>query len=173
MRAYGMHMRWVVIFIICSLIAGCDGKSQPESIKTVAAFSIPLRSEKDRGELLSILRTVAQREGMHVDADSQAELEQMGRDIPDAKMTIYAAVWRGSADDELVASIMDQHDHLGQAWIMFSKGEDTRLATKFREGAMREIMQRWPDTLSLPVMSTGAIPLYGDLIRTAKGYIVN
>jgi len=67
---------------------------------------------------------------------------------------------------------MDGHDHLGQAWITFSKGEDPKIATKFRDRVMREIVGRWPDTLSLPIMPTGAIPLYGDLIRTPKGYVV-
>jgi len=37
---------------------------------------------------------------------------------------------------------------------------------------MREIMQRWPCTLSLPIMPTGAIPLHGDLVRTSNGYMV-
>jgi hypothetical protein len=96
----------------------------------------------------------------------------MARDIPEAAMAIHAAVWRGSSDDESVASVMDQHDHLGQAWIMFSKGADPKIATKFREHTMREILRRWPDTLPLPIMSTGAIPLYSDLIRTPKGYVV-
>jgi hypothetical protein len=84
-----------------------------------------------------------------------------------------AAVWRGANDDEAVAFVMDQPDHLGQAWIMFLRGKAPQLATRFRESAMRQIMLRWPDTLSLPIMPTGAIPLHGDLIRTPNGYMVN
>jgi hypothetical protein len=38
---------------------------------------------------------------------------------------------------------------------------------------MREIMLRWPGTLSLPIMPTGAIPLPRDLVRTPNGYIVD
>jgi hypothetical protein len=38
---------------------------------------------------------------------------------------------------------------------------------------MREIIVRWPSTLSLPIMPTGAIPLHRDLIHTPNGYIVN
>ncbi len=68
---------------------------------------------------------------------------------------------------------MDAHDHLGQVWIMFSKGEDQALSSRFREDALREIKLRWPDTLSLPIMPTGAIPLARDLVRTPNGYIVN
>lgn len=47
------------------------------------------------------------------------------------------------------------------------------LASRFRENAMREIMLRWPGTLSLPIMPTGAIPLVEDLVRTPNGYVVN
>jgi hypothetical protein len=88
-------------------------------------------------------------------------------------MTLKAAVWRGSNDDEAVASAMDQHDHLGQVWITFFRGKDPALNSGFQESAMHEIMLRWPGTLSLPIMPTGAIPLHGDLIRTPKGYVVN
>lgn len=37
---------------------------------------------------------------------------------------------------------------------------------------MRQIMLRWPHTLSLPIMPTGAIPLHRDLIRTPNGCVV-
>jgi hypothetical protein len=41
----------------------------------VAAFEIPLLSEADREEFLSVLRAAAQAEGMHVDAESRKDLE--------------------------------------------------------------------------------------------------
>ena len=112
-------------------------------------------------------------EGMHVDAESKNELENLRKAIPLAEMTMNAAVWRGANDEESMASVMDAHDHLGQVWIMFSRGKDPTLSGRFRENAMREIKRRWPDTLSLPIMPTGAIPLRRDLIRTPNGYIVN
>jgi hypothetical protein len=56
---------------------------------------------------------------------------------------------------------------------MFFRGKDPALASRFRESVTREIMLRWPETLSLPIMPTGTIPLYSDLIRTPNGYIVN
>jgi hypothetical protein len=163
-----MNMRSITLIAICALIVGCGEKPQPESIKTIAAYSVPLRSDQDRNEFLSVLRAAAKEEGMHVDAASQQQLESMA---PNVVMTIYAAVWRGSADDEPIASVMDA-DHLGQAWVTFSRGTDPKENRKFREHAMREIARRWPDTLSLPIMPTGAIPLYSDLIRTPKGYVV-
>lgn len=146
---------------------------QPESMKTVAAFEVPLQSKADREEFLSVLRAAAEVEGMHVDAESDTDLVSEATVSPNFQMTMKAAVWRGSNDDEAVASAMDQFDHLGQVWLMFSRGEDPAMATRFRERAMHDIMLLWPGTLSLPIMPTGAIPLHRDLIRTPTGYIVN
>ncbi len=109
---------------------------------------------------------------MHVDAASKEELEREAMASPNFRMTMNAAVWRGSKDDEAVAFAMDHFDHLGQVWLMFSRGEDPAMAARFRERAMREIMLHWPSTLSLPIMPTGAIPLHRNLIRTPTGYIV-
>lgn len=165
-------MRWILSLVLCVLIAGCVAK-QPDSLKTVAAFEVPLRSEADRAQFISILRAEAEANGMHVDAESEQELEQDAEVSPLFAMTVHLAVWRGANDDELVASAMDEHDHLGLVWIMFSRGENPQLATKFRESVMRKIMKRWPDTLTLPIMPNGSIPLQSDLIRTPHGYIVN
>jgi hypothetical protein len=110
---------------------------------------------------------------MHVDVESAQDLAQETHVSPAFAKTMNAAVWRGAKDDEAVASAMDQPDHLGQVWIMFSRGKDPELTTRFREEVMSQIMLRWPDTLSLPIMPTGAIPLHRDLIRTPNGYLVN
>jgi len=104
---------------------------------------------------------------------SSRQLKQQAEAIPAVEMTVHATVWRGSNDDEAVAVAMDQRDHLGQVWLMFSRGENPALTSRFRERVMREIMLRWPSTLSPPIMPTGAIPLHGDLVRTPNGYIVN
>jgi hypothetical protein len=166
-------MRWFVSLAIWVVITGCGAAQQPQSARTVAAFEVPLSSGADRDQFLSLLRAAAEPEGMHVDAASSQELETEAKVSPNFEMTMNAAVWRGSNDDEAVASAMDQHDHLGQVWIMFARGKDPTLTSRFRENAMREIMLRWPGTLSLPIMPTGAIPLHRDLIRTPNGYIVN
>jgi hypothetical protein len=139
----------------------------------VAAFEVPLGSEADRNQFLSILGVAAATERMHVDVESAQDLAQETKVSPAFAKTMDAAVWRGANDDEAVASAMDQPDHLGQVWIMFSRGKDPQLATRFREGVMRQIMLRWPATLSLPIMPTGAIPLHHDLVRTPNGYVVN
>ena len=163
----------LVLATTCAVIVGCGVASQPESIKTVAAFEVPLQSKADREEFLSVLRAAAEVEGMHVDAESDTDLGNDATVSPNFKMTMKAAVWRGSNDEEAVASAMDQFDHQGQVWLMFSRGKDPAMATRFRVRAMHGIMLHWPGTLSLPIMPTGAIPLHRDLVRTPTGYILN
>jgi hypothetical protein len=161
------------LMAVCSVISACGRGRQPESARTVAAFEVPLPSEADRNQFLTILRTAANAEGMHVDAESKEDLESESKVRQDFEMTLKAAVWRGSNDEEAVASAMDQYDHLGQVWLEFSKGKDPAMVARFRERAMHEIMLHWPGTLALPIMPTGAIPLHRDLVRTPAGYIVN
>lgn len=48
-------MHRVVLEATCAAIAGCGKARQPESAKTVAAFEVPLPSEKHRDEFLSVL----------------------------------------------------------------------------------------------------------------------
>lgn len=165
-------MHWIVSIAICLATAGCGVSPQPESAMTVAAFEVPLSSETDREQFLSILGAASAAEGMHVDVESKQDLENAARASPLLEMTVNAAVWRGANDDEAIASAMDQHDHLGQVWIMFFRGEQPVLSSRFLERAMHEIKLRWPDTLSLPIMPTRAIPLHADLVRTATGYVV-
>ncbi len=167
-------MRWILFLAMAALITGCRiAPSQSDRTKIVAAFEVPLSSEADRDQFLYVLRTAAEAERMRVDADSSQELESMAKAMPQTAMTMHAAVWRESTHDDSVALAMDQHDHLGEVWIMFFKSEDPKLADKFRMRAMRVIMSRWPGTLSLPIMPTGSIPLHRDLVRTPKGYIVD
>jgi hypothetical protein len=168
-----LHTRFPVAVAVCALLIGCAPTAQPEGARTVAAFEVPLPSETDRDQFLAVLRAAAAPEAMHVDAEGSEDLKAEAKVSPNFEMTMKAAVWRGSTDDEAVASAMDQFDHLGRVWIMFSRGKDPTLTSRFRENAMREILLRWPGTLSLPIMPTGAIPLAQDLIRTPNGYIVN
>lgn len=165
-------MRLVLSLVLCVLVAGCVAK-QPDSAKTVAAFEVPLQSEADRTQFISILRTVAKVNGMHVDVESEQDLVEDAEVSPLLAKTINLAIWRSANDDDLIASAMDEYDHLRLVWITFSRSENPQLATKFRESVMRKIMKRWPDTLTLPIMPTGAIPLHSDLIRTPNGYKVN
>ncbi|HKX80347.1 MAG TPA: hypothetical protein VJM34_17685 [Novosphingobium sp.] len=151
------------------VLSGCGVAHQPESARTVAAFEVPLPSAAERSEFLALLSSEAKAEGLHLDASTPEELQQLSDVTP---MTIHAAVWRGDNDEESLASVMDLPNNLGRAWLSFSKGEDPKLATRFRERAMRKVLARWPTTQALPIMPTGAIPLPADLLLTEQGYRV-
>jgi hypothetical protein len=164
-------MRWFsAIAMMAASIVGCGVAPQPESAKTTAAYEVPLPTQEDRETFLSVLSDAAKSEGLHVDSASNEDLERRSSVF---RMTLSAAVWRGERDNEAIAAAMDGQDHLGRVWLAFSKGEDPAMSERFRDAAMREIVRRWPETLSLPVMPTGAIPLSRDLVRTPQGYIVN
>jgi hypothetical protein len=125
-----LRMRWMASFLICMVIAGCGVATQPESARTVAAFEVPLPSEADRNEFLSVLRAAAEVEGMHVDAASKAELEREANVSPNFKMTMKAAVWRGSNDDEGVASAMDLITGAG-VWAFMANIHDQQMWLAF------------------------------------------
>lgn len=151
------------------LCAACGIAPQPESIRTVAAFEVPLPTARDKAEFLKLLRKKAEAHGYHVDAASPEELRQLSEISP---ITLNAAVWRGE-DEEVVASAMDFADRIGRVWISFPKGDDASRFKQFREELMPEVQRLWPRTASLPIMPTGAIPLTNDLVRTPSGYEVN
>jgi hypothetical protein len=166
-------MRWIIIAVVFILSSACGVTPQPQSIQTVAAFEVPLRSQAEREDFLLALSYIAQDHAMHVDAETPEELERRAKVSPTFKMTISAAVWSGAGDDEAIASVMDEPSHLGRPWISFYKGANPALNIRFREATMSEIMRKWPGTLSLPIMPTGAIPLSRDLVKTPKGYVVS
>jgi hypothetical protein len=162
-------MRRITTTLLLACTA-CGVVPRPDSIRTVAAFEVPLASAAEREAFLALLRRESEAHGFHVDAATAEELQSLSEVSP---MTMNAAIWRGSNDDESVASAMDYRDHLGRIWITFDKGEDPPRFAKFRKDLMRKVVLRWPQTLSLPIMPTGAIPLASDLARTPSGYAVN
>jgi hypothetical protein len=97
-------MRWGGAQVVCLFLAGCGIASQPESIKTVAAFEVPLPSEADRAEFVSILKAAAVAEGLHVDTARSQDLQAEAKVIPRAESTLRAGVWRGKDDNESIAS---------------------------------------------------------------------
>jgi hypothetical protein len=160
---------WGVLLALPFACAACDTAPQPDSIRTVAAFEVPLSNGSDRDQLIAILRQDAGAEGFHVDAASADELRNLSEVSP---ITINAAVWRGKDDDEAVASVMDGPTHLGLALLTFSRSTEPRRTARYRERAMRRIMLRWPRTQALPIMPDGAIPFHDDLVATPQGYRV-
>lgn len=153
------------IFLLC---AAGGPAPQPESLKTVAAYEVPLPSAADKTRFVSLLQKVAQANGYHVDAASPSELEVLSKVSP---ITFNASVWRGD-DDESMASAMDYPDSIGRVWISFPRGEDPSRSTRFRETLIPEIKRVFPGTSPLPIMPNGAIPLPRDLVRTPMGYEV-
>lgn len=150
-------------------IAGCVAP-QPESLDTVAAFEIPVPTASDRTELLTLVRQEAEADGLQLYAASDEQLRDVSEAIPQARRTVSATVWRGAENALPEVTIMDGADHLGRAWITFAKGEDTAQAAQFRERLMRRILLRWPETIALPILPGGNIPLARHLIRTPAGY---
>ena len=161
-----------MLLAICLGCAGCGVAPQPQSAKTVAAYEVPLHTQPEKREFLALVSREALANGLHLDSATPEQLQQLSQDMPEAAMTVHAAVWRGDEDHVSEAVIMDGKDHLGLVWIMFSQGENPALATRFRQQAMNKIMERWPDTQTLPIMPTGAIPLHSDLRQTPDGYRV-
>jgi hypothetical protein len=147
--------------------AGCVAE-QPPAARTVAAYDIPLPSAADRTAFLAMLRREAAVDGFHVDAATDDELRTLSSVSP---ITLNATVWRGD-DVEIVASAMDMVDHQGRVWLTFARGENPVSFALFRARLITSIARRWPQTASLPIMPTGAIPLSADMIRTPSGYVV-
>ncbi|MDQ0466930.1 hypothetical protein QO010_004727 [Caulobacter ginsengisoli] len=153
--------------LLLFILAGCDA-SQPESARTVAAIEVPLPTEKDKTDFLDLLAKDAVTHGYHLDTATPEELAQLSTVSP---ISLNATVWRGE-DEEAIASAMDSRDHIGRIWLTFSKGKKPEDATRFREALLQHVRERWPDTRSLPIMPTGAIPNAEDLNRTPAGYVV-
>lgn len=160
---------WRSLLVLLLACSACGGAPQPESARTAAAYEVPLPTSSDREELIAMLGQEAKALGFHVDAATADEIKLQSEVSP---LTINAAVWRGENDEEPVASVMDGADHLGLAWITFSKSEVPERTARFRERVMRRIMLRWPKTQALPIMPTGAIPLRDELLLTTAGYRV-
>jgi hypothetical protein len=164
---------WRTIFLsIWVSCTGCGVAHQPESARTVAAFEVPLSTEQDRSLFLAIVSREAQAEGLHLDASSARELELIAQALPGAASSVHATVWRGAGDDHSEATITNLWVQAPSVWVLFGRGENPGLATRFRQRVMNKIMDRWPDTQTLPIMPTGAIPLPQDLRRTPDGYRV-
>jgi len=152
--------------LICT---ACGVAEQPKWAKTVAAYEVPLPTAGDKAQFIELLTNEAQAEGFHVDAATPQELEVQSQVSP---ITFNASVWRGEDDEESIASAMDFQDRIGRVWISFPLGQDPERSARFRDTLVAKIKRLWPETASLPIMPSGAIPLTEDLVRTSSGYSV-
>lgn len=153
--------------LICT---GCGVAEQPKSVKTVAAYEVPLPTAADKSRFVELLRQEAEAEGFHVDAATPQELKVLSEVSP---ITFHASVWRGENDEELIAFAMDYKDRIGRVWIGFALGQNPDRSKRFRERLVPKMKTTWPDAASLPIMPNGGIPLTEDLVRTPSGYVVN
>jgi len=154
--------------VLALLLGSCSPVPQSASLRTVAAYEVPLPTAADKARFLELMRIHAVGEGFHLDAATPAELEAQSSVSP---ITFNASVWRGD-DDEVIASAMDFQDHIGRVWITFAKGEDPVRSARFRDRLMPMVQRTWPGTAALPIMPNSSIPLVNDMIRTSSGYRV-
>ncbi|MFC5388542.1 hypothetical protein U0030_12005 [Brevundimonas bullata] len=159
----------LAISLPAGCIRACQPIPQPESLRTVAAFEVPLTSAVDRANFLTILTAEARAEGLDLNVETAKEMERWAEMLPELRRSIHATVYRGGDLRQTEAYVSDR-SHLGHAWISFTKGEDPALARRFRERLMSRTVERWPETLSVPVAQTGSLPNKEDLVLGDHGY---
>lgn len=161
------------LLLAISLPVGCiramQPVPQPESARTVAAFEVPLTTSVDWADFLTILSAEAAAEGLDVKVETAQEMERWAEMSPEFRKSIHAIVYRGGDFGQTEARVSDQF-HFGHVWISFSQGGDPALARRFRERLMSRTIERWPETLSVPVAQTGSLPHKADLVRGNHGY---
>jgi hypothetical protein len=166
----------ISVLLAISLPVGCmracQPVPQPESASTVAAFEVPLTTAVDRADFLTILAAEAAAEGLYVKVETAEEMERRAEMSPIFRRSIHAIVYRGGDFHQAEARVSDQF-HFGHVWISFSQGEDLELARRFRDQLMARTIERWPETLSVPVAQTGALPLKEDLVQGDHGYEID
>lgn len=166
----------VALLLAISLPVGClrafQPIPQPKSARIVAAFEVPLATAADRADFLAILRGEAVAAGLGVEVETAQEMERWAEMSPQLRRSIHAIVYRGGDLRQTEARVSDQ-SHFGHAWISFTRGEDPALARRFRDQLMSRTVERWPETLSVPVARTGALPLREDLVRGDHGYEID
>ena len=151
----------------CLLLLASCSVPQAESMRAVAAYDILLPMEEEKAAFLDLLESVAETHGYHVDAATPSELERISLSYP---ISINASIWRGEDDEEKIATILSAPDAVDHIWIIFPKGENPELSTNFRNTLVARIEEVWPQTTSLPIAPTGAIPHLRDMVLTPAGY---
>lgn len=162
----------LAISVPAGCMRACQPVHQPESLRTVAAFEVPLTSAVDRADFLNILAAEAAAEGLDVYIETAEEMERWAARSPGLRKSIHATVYRGGDLRQPEAHVSDQF-HFGHVWISFNEGEDPALAQRFRDRVMSRTTERWPETLGVPVTQTGGLPHKKDLVRGDHGYEID
>lgn len=153
-------------------LAACSAKAASGDQMPIAAIEVPTSNQVDHSDLIALLRRLAPEQGFHVDDDSAQWSDFGGRanDLPSpARKTLYAGVWRGKDDDDLIA-VADDGGHNGRSWITCYSGDDPLAAKRFWKNLNTAIFQRWPKARAIPILPSGALPLVEDLKLTSTGY---
>lgn len=159
---------WKLSFLLAIFLA-CGSCSPPdrERLRTVAALELPLRTVAERNEIVALLRRqAAASPGLHV---YEASASWKALEAQSGRGTIFAAVWGGANDNDLIADVGD-NERPGTAWITFLKGRDRDRAARFRQAVTADVEQRWPEVQPLPVLPDGGLALPEDLRMTSTGY---
>ncbi|CAN5315849.1 hypothetical protein BH10PSE1_BH10PSE1_00510 [soil metagenome] len=162
----------VAISLPAGCIRACQPIPQPESLRTVAAIEVPLISAVDRADFLNILTAESRAAGLDLNVETPEEMERWAGMSPELRRSIDATVYSGGDLRQTEAHVSDR-SHLGHVWISFTQGEDPVRSRGFRERLMSRTVERWPESLSVPVAQTGSLPFKEDLVRGDHGYEIN
>lgn len=141
-------------------------------MRAVAAFEVPLTTAVERADFLTLLTAAAEAEGLDLSVETADEMERWPEMSPELRRSIDATVYRGGDIRQVEARVSDQF-HFGHVWISFTQGRDPTLTRRFRDRLMSRTIERWPETLSVPVTQTGGLPHREDLVRGDHGYEIN
>lgn len=108
-------------------------------------------------------------EGLDAKVETARDLERWAEMSPELRKSMGAIVYRDGDFLQTEARVSDQF-HFSHVWISFARGEDPVLAQRFRDRLMSRMIERWPETLTVPIAQTGSLPHREDLIRTDTGY---
>lgn len=163
-------MKRALALVSAVALTACGAAEQPEWIETVHAVGIKTSSPVDRRDLVATLEKVAREQGHHVDASTDAELEYVGAVH---RQTINACAWKGRDDDETLACAMDFEDLPGLVYLTFNKGSEPKTNDAFREAALAALEVRFGPLPTIPIMSSGSLPLAQDLVLEDGHYTVD
>ncbi len=164
-------MRRLFILSVLALPA-CSAAPPSADQSPIAAIEVLTPTSNDKSDLIALLRQAAPKEGFHVDNGSAQwrEFARQAKDLPPpARKTLYAGVWNGNDDDDLIA-MADDGAHNGRSWITIYPGKHGAAARRFWLDLKVGIMRRWPATQPVPILPSGSLPLSEDLQLTPKGY---
>lgn len=154
------------------ILPACSATASSENKGPIAAVEISVSDEDDKSALIALLRQAASRQGFHVDDGSMQwrDFARQAKDLPpEARKTIYAGVWDGENDDDLIA-VVDDGGHHGRAWIVVYPGKRPTSAKRFWRDVNVSVGRRWQPMTSIPILPSGALPLFHDLRMTPEGY---